>query len=154
MSGDACGVRACRRADRYVARRVDNVHQRTGRARAVPTRHQPHDIASVLRYWARSSRTHPEDGSGHEGSRRTGTCIGERGTRSLTVSLLTVPQPGHPASFRPGATPLPLASPRPHVHRTARTPFLFYGPFLYRPSTNLPQVCTGLVLIFTKFSIL
>jgi hypothetical protein len=86
----------------------------------------------LLRYWARSSRTHPEDGSGHEGSRRTGTCIGERGTRSLTVSLLTVPQPGHPASFRPGATPLPLASPPPHVHRTAR--ILFYGPFLYRPS--------------------
>ena len=106
----------------------------------------------VLRFWARSSRTNPEDGSGHEGSRLTGTCIGERGTRSLTVSLLTVPQPGHLASFRPGATLLPLASPRPHIHRTARTPLLFYGPFLYRPSTNLPQVCTGLVLIFTKFS--
>ncbi len=117
----------------------------------------------LLRYWARFSRTHPEDGSGHEGSRRTGTCIGERGTRSLTVSLLTVPQPGHPASFLPGATPLPLASPPPHVHRTR---LLFYGtvsrdrrniegefePFLYRPSTNLPHVCTGLVLIFTKFS--
>jgi hypothetical protein len=96
-------------------------------------------ITQLLRFWARSSRTHPEDGSGHEGSRRTGTCIGERGTRSLTVTLLTVPQPGHLASFRPGATLLPLASPRPHIHRTARTPLLFYGPFF-----------NGLVLIFPK----
>jgi hypothetical protein len=91
----------------------------------------------LLRYWARSSRTHPEDGSGHEGSRRTGMCIGERGTRSLTVSLLTVPQPGRPASFR--LTPY-TTSVLSHIHRLLETPFYSPVPF-----------CTGLVLIFPKF---
>jgi hypothetical protein len=35
------------RADRFVARRVESVHQRTTRTRAVPTRQQPHDVASA-----------------------------------------------------------------------------------------------------------
>jgi hypothetical protein len=35
------------RADRFVARCVESVHQRTTRTRAVPTRQQPHDVASA-----------------------------------------------------------------------------------------------------------
>ena len=46
------------------------------------------------------------------------------------ISLLTVPQPGRPDSFRPGATPLPLASSNP-FHRTAQTLYMFLEPFLY-----------------------
>jgi hypothetical protein len=63
--------------------------------------HGAQRAVTILTGPASNFRTHPEDGSGHEGARRTSMCIGERGTRSLTVSLLTVPQLGHLASFRP-----------------------------------------------------
>jgi hypothetical protein len=94
--------------------------------------------SEVLRYGYAPPNNPPLNATPEDSDLMRGSCheqhsVDERSTRSLTVSLLTVPQPGHPASFRPGATPLLLASPRPHVHRTAQTLFYFHGPFLYRP---------------------